>query len=72
VVAGEKRLPVLRVVHQKVGVFYETCLYVPLKVNYLNELRIYVVKTTNYQRPGIQEGKKAKPTQITLELKRTR
>ena len=73
VVAGERRLPVLRVVHQKIGVFYDTCLFIPLKVNFLSELRFYVVKTSNYKRPGFDSArKKIKPTHFTLELKRTR
>jgi len=72
VIAGERRLPVLRVVHQQVGVYYDSCLYIPVKTSYLNELRFYLVKTKDYSKPGYTETSKQKPTNITLELKRIR
>ena len=69
VVAGEKRLPVLRVVHQKTGVFYDSCLYTPLNCSYLNQLSFYMLKTKNYRKPGYSTSA-IKPTHFTLELKR--
>ena len=66
-IAGERKLPVLRVVHQRVGVFYNTCLYVPVKVRDLAEIRIYLLKTIDYGFPGYTDSN---PTYLTLELRR--
>ena len=71
VISGERKLPVLSTVHQRVGVFYDSCLYVPLKSVYLDRLRFYLLKTTDYSKPRQSPSvKPGKPTHLTLELKR--
>ena len=74
VITGERKLPALRTVHQKVGVFYDSCLYVPVKTTYLNEFRFYLLKTIDYSKPlrtTSPSGKSdPKPTHLTLELRR--
>ena len=71
IITGERKLPALRTVHQRVGVFYDSCLYVPVKSTYLNQIRFYVLKTVDYSKPRRSPSvKSAKPTHLTLELRR--
>ena len=71
VITGERKLPALRTVHQRVGVFYDSCLYVPLKATYINQIRFYVLKTSDYRPPRQSPSvKAAKPTHFTLEFRR--
>ena len=75
VIAGERKLPVLRVVHSKVGSFYDSCLYVPIKSTYIDQLRFYVLRTVDYRKPRALSpsgSKDVKPTHFTLELKRSK
>jgi len=67
-IAGERKLPVLRVVHQRTGVVYTTCLYVPVKIGYISELRIFLVRTRDYKPP--EYSTTGKPTHVTLEFVR--
>lgn len=65
--AGERKLPVLRVVHQRVGVVYNTCLYVPIRARDFAEIGIQLLKTTDHKFPGYSSSK---PTHLTLELRK--
>lgn len=68
--AGSKRLPVLRVVHQRKEVIYSNCLYVPLKVRDISQLRIYLLRTVDYAPPGYDSTKTVGPSHLTLEFRR--
>lgn len=69
-VAGEKKLPVLRVIHQRTLVVYNTCVYVPVKVRDVSELRIYLIRTRDYKPPGYNVSSQPPVTHLTLEFRR--
>lgn len=70
--AGSRLLPVLRVVHKRQEVIYNNCIYVPLKVRDIAELRIYLLRTRDYNPPGYSKDRAVTPvpTHLTLEFRR--
>ena len=72
--AGERKLPVLRVIHKKEVVVYDDCLYIPIRVRDIDQVRVYFLKTIDFLPPNYKD-KRARlrtPTHITLELSRRR
>ncbi len=70
--AGDRRLPVLRVVQKKEVSTYQDCLYLPVRVRDLDEIRLYCLRTKDYRFPSYKSDRAREPTatHVTLEFRR--
>ncbi len=70
--AGDRRLPVLRVVQKKEVSTYDDCFYMPVRVRDLSEIRLYCLRTKDYNFPKYQteRGRDPTATHVTLEFRR--
>jgi len=71
-IAGDRKLPVLRVIHKKEVVIYDDCLYLPIRVRDIDQLQIYFLRTKDYLPPSYSGVRHREPvaTHLTLELRR--
>lgn len=71
-VGGERKLPILRVIHKKEATVYDDGLSIPIIKRDIDRVRIYFLKTIDYQPPNyrVERARMQAPTHVTLELKR--
>ncbi len=72
VVSGDRKLPVLRVLHKKEVTSFNDCFYLPVRVRDLSEIRLYCLRTKDYQFPkySTERSREPTPTHLTLEFRR--
>lgn len=74
-IAGDELLPVLRVLHKKQSQYFNECLYVPIRVRDVSEIRVYFLRTLDYKPPSytsprIERARVQVATHVTLEIRR--
>ncbi len=67
-IAGDSKLPVLKVIYGKKALPQETCYQVPIKASQVGQIRIYLLRARDLAPPGYSG--KGSATYVTLEIRR--